>query len=789
MAQNQLSLDLYNSKSDETTTNSKLNQKQLLLDLYNASNGEAVHKIILKYALDGSNYWKPYGNNKNNAGTFENQQASPENALVEKLTNSIDAILMKECYYRGINPKGKNDPNVPQNLDAAIEKFFKVKNGKWENLTEQERNTAAQNIQIIVTDDKKRPNIAIYDSGEGQNPDDFPNTFLSIAHGNKNDIPFVQGKYNFGSTGAVAFCGEKYRYQMIISRRNESLKDGNNRIGFTLVRRHILNKQEEQEVKLTWYEYLVIDGKIPSIPAEPLDLGLFSKDNRPYTSGTIVKMYSYQLTRASDATLDLWRELNPLLFTAAIPVLIFEKRYTKGHSQTKLMLGNHTRLALDEQKEETNNIEFKKDFQLSLFESTIPVSVYIFKRNKKSSEFTGAKSVSVIYMLNGQAQGTEPRTFISQDIGFRNLRDYMLVSVDCSQINTTARQELFMASRDRLKDGSYYKELRGSLISILKADDDINDKDQEYKGKSFHETAGDRELVESMFSHLKSDKEIQKMFSQNKGAFEFFTKKTKTSVTSNKGKRDSEPEKKNLNRYPSIFRVKGLKESNTEYIKAIKRGSRGKILLETDVDNDFLSRSTDNGSLVITTLDYGNNSGKGKMHTLPSVPNTKLNVQAAGPYNGEIKVYIEPKKEAEIGETIPLSIKMISSAGEHEVIVYVRIDKEAEQHHSQQKNTEEPNLSLPRMVRVFKNPTNEEELSWEKCDMSAETIVKLIIGSTGAIEEICINMDSNLVKRLANRKNFNASRVQNKYLANIYDLRSCLNGIYHNVWLLFARRY
>ena len=58
-------------------------------------------------------------------------------------------------------------------------------------------------------------------------------------------------------------------------------------------------------------------------------------------------MYSYQLTRPSDATLDLWRELNPLLFVPALPVLIYENRGFRGHSLTKLMLGNRTRLALD----------------------------------------------------------------------------------------------------------------------------------------------------------------------------------------------------------------------------------------------------------------------------------------------------------------------------------------------------------------------------------------------------------------------------------------------------------
>ena len=100
------------------------NLKKLLLDLYNAPNADALYEVVLSYGLDSSEYWKPYGGILNNAGTFENQQSSPENALVEKLTNSIDAILMKECMLRGIQPKDKADLRVPQTINAATKMFF-----------------------------------------------------------------------------------------------------------------------------------------------------------------------------------------------------------------------------------------------------------------------------------------------------------------------------------------------------------------------------------------------------------------------------------------------------------------------------------------------------------------------------------------------------------------------------------------------------------------------------------------------------------------------------------------
>ena len=111
--------------------------------------------------------------------------------------------------------------------------------------------------------------LTIYDDGEGQHPKDFENTFLSLLRGNKNEIHFVQGKYNMGGAGAVAFCGQK-RYQLVGSRRWDQTGD----FGFTLIRRHPLSDVEKKNKRATWYEYFVVDDTVPSFPIDTLDLGL-----------------------------------------------------------------------------------------------------------------------------------------------------------------------------------------------------------------------------------------------------------------------------------------------------------------------------------------------------------------------------------------------------------------------------------------------------------------------------------------------------------------------------------
>ena len=66
---------------------------------------------------------------------------------------------------------------------------------------------------------KSAPSYLIVDDGEGQTPQSFPDTFMSLAKSNKMRIPFVQGKFNSGGTGVLQFCGDQ-NLQLIASRRH-----------------------------------------------------------------------------------------------------------------------------------------------------------------------------------------------------------------------------------------------------------------------------------------------------------------------------------------------------------------------------------------------------------------------------------------------------------------------------------------------------------------------------------------------------------------------------------------
>ncbi|MGJ5641146.1 hypothetical protein [Formosa sp. S-31] len=237
-------------------TNSLFNQvftttdhKELFHQLFNAKDEIELQSVIEANleTFDNAN-WKPLGANKSNYGIVKNQQSNPIAALIEKTTNSIDAILTMKCLEMGIDPKSEK---APKSMEEAIDLFYPKNN--WD--LREFRKSQAEEIQIMAdgkgprTQKKQYPtSVIIYDNGEGQPPEEFESTFLSLLRGNKNNVHFVQGKYNMGGSGAIVFCGKK-RYQLIASKRYDNTGD----FGFTLIREH--PKTEDDHTKETWFEY------------------------------------------------------------------------------------------------------------------------------------------------------------------------------------------------------------------------------------------------------------------------------------------------------------------------------------------------------------------------------------------------------------------------------------------------------------------------------------------------------------------------------------------------------
>jgi len=524
--------------------------KKLFSSLYNSSNEDEVEKVINAYPeIFKQENWHPYGENESFFGVIENQQASPIPALVEKITNSIDAILTKKCLEAGINP---TSDKAPHSMEEATQIFF-PDHKKWDLTTF--RKIQSESIQIIADGPRMDTSLIIYDDGEGQKPEDFEKTFLSLLRGNKNEIKFVQGKYNMGGSGAVVFCGKK-RYHLIASKRY----DGTGDFGFTLLRQHPFSREEEERKKNTWYEYFTINNKIPSFPIDELELGL---RNRKFKTGTILKLYSYELPSGSRSVIsrDLNQSINEYLFEPALPLYTIDKkdRYPDDRNLERDLYGLKRRLEEEKGKYvEDYFLESSDDKEIG----KLKITCYVFKTKldgktaKESRESIGREffknNMSVLFAVNGQVHGHFTSEFITRTLKMQLIKDYLLIHVDCTGLNYNFRKELFMASRDRLKNGEETAKLRELVAKVL-LKSKLNDIYKRRRDTISFSGEDKNELLKSFTKNLPLKSDLLKLLSKT-------FKLEETDKKQDKEKKKEKTEKEHVEefkpkRFPSYFRL------------------------------------------------------------------------------------------------------------------------------------------------------------------------------------------------------------------------------------------
>ena len=191
--------------------------KELCLSLLQADTEAEVIQILQSTGLWGDpTLWRYYGDREDNFSVIGNQQSRPEAALVEKVVNAVDAVLMNECWLTGISPE---NPGAPRSIHEAVALYFAGNAsrsetlGHIENWGDPRRTEVSRLITLVASgaraasDGGANPCFTISDAGEGQTPRSMPVTLLSLDKKNKLRIQFVQGKFNMGGTGVLQFCG------------------------------------------------------------------------------------------------------------------------------------------------------------------------------------------------------------------------------------------------------------------------------------------------------------------------------------------------------------------------------------------------------------------------------------------------------------------------------------------------------------------------------------------------------------------------------------------------------
>jgi hypothetical protein len=744
--------------------------KELCLLLLNADSENEIVEILKKKRLwDEQKFWRLYGDTPDNYSTAGNQANEAEAALVEKITNSRDARLMLQCQLRGINPKGEN---APQSVKEAIGKFFDISpnteiEGEISQLDNTKRTLLARGMTMALTGEspgmeKKDvfPCISFTDDGEGQTPDEIPNTILSLNKSIKSEIKFAHGKFNMGGTAVLTFCGEK-NIQLVISRRHPDLitkqgkkSDRDDQWGFTIVRRvfptgnitksrfyylaPIANDKEEDK------------PKILSFSAD--ELNIFPDKNeayvRPAKWGTLIKLYNYQTKARGHALRDsgLLRALDILLPDVGLPVRIHECRKSfKGHAGSfdNNLNGLQIRLSDD-----NVNLELKEPLSENIVidGQKFEMSIYILKSREDTSTYRKADK-GIIFSLNGQSQGWFHEAFFER-VKMGYLRDSLIVIVDCSKLDFTTIELLFKNSRDRLSTHPIRYKLEAEIEDSIKNNPILKElREKRRRERTAEKLSNSKPLEQILKSVIKNNHTLSNLFLLGN-----------TTISSFKPKSVSEIEKKFIGkRFPTFFKFKKL-ETDKKLEKSCHINLRSRIAFETDAKNDYLTRENSPGEFKLYLME---NEGE-KLYG-----NYKINLN-----NGIATLNIQLPENSGVGQKHEFIYRLNDSKHIYEpftskfsiLVLPEFISNPDSEPRPRTKNPDDKDgkggtvtsaISLPENIFEVAKEPNEKQTSWADAPVEFNEHTAVVVKSNGLSED-----------------EFNANgydwyiNVDNKYLMN-----------------------
>lgn len=557
------------------TSQQKLN-KEILLKLLKATTQEEVSELIHTHSFFKTAKWVPYGNQENNAGTIKAQSPDPIGALVEKITNGIDALLIRMCWDKGIDPTSSS---APQSQNEAIRKFFGNKVADFELSDKEVREIAAKTVRIIGEGTAEKPTFSVIDFGEGQHPKNFPKTFLSIGGSNKIKIKFAHGVYNQGGSAALKFCGNGY--QLILSRRAPNIRNGKDDLwGFSLVR-----ERYEQGFKAEWYEYCVVDGEIPSFPYEPLKI---LPDGENFEGGSFVRLYSYALKNPNlfitgQREREMAREINKRYFSMPLPIQITELRtqlrgYSEKNKFTRIYgLWRLLKKQFDDKKIVRTILPLKAE--LGVF-GLRNIDIVVLNDEGDAGQSYKNQPEKIFLTVNGQAQHTESVNFLKTSCLLPDLAPYMIVHIDLSNASYQANK-IFHTARSGIIDIPEYEEFHKRLTDSIKGDENLKELNREYKERKIRNAQPeDKDLSRYIGRLVKDNPFLASLLNIGE---EVPTEKPEG------------PQKEYQGEYiPTIFDI-GADEKEIPYNRYAR------LRIKTDATNDYLTRAKDRGELRWTS--------------------------------------------------------------------------------------------------------------------------------------------------------------------------------------------
>lgn len=701
-----------------------------LLLLKARSEAEVTSVIQANPKFFSQENWRPFPDG--NFGTIESQGNDPHKALVEKITNAIDAILLRECAKLNIDPESAD---APATISEAVDKFFGVEGGDITGTTKDKIDRLASQIYLVVESiNNKRGNIYVIDKGEGQDPINFKNTFLKFG-GNKVKIFFLHGRFGTGSFGVLPNSGDN-GYQLIISRKHKD-NTGVGEWGWTLIRK---NMGDDIYTKSAWYEYITSEGNIPTFSEDDLSeiirgtIAYSKLDFKDYKHGTLIKLYDYDLVATSDVDRDLSRILNRHLFSPALPYRILDAQTTSNVGPGKEQYGNLNRLKKNkDQLVGGEKISIQKA-QIGVL-GLVDIDVYISKKPVgKDKSFIDSEKVSiakesVFFVRNGQSHGELDRSFLKNDVGLSYIASDMAVYIDCTNTRSTQFDRAFPPTRDTMRANRYQEEVKKTLEYELKNHDGLKHINMLRKNEIITQEVKKSEDLEAFVSDLMEYDPTLKLLLE--GEFQIDYKRERG---------DNPQDKFEGKEYPTYLKVKDSEIKNNGY-KNIPINSYVNVILETDAENNYLTREDNPGNLNVEF------NGEARSIKL---------------YNGRLTVRLYPGSNSKVGDEYKITIELTKPYSDS-----LKVDFNCRIADAIQKQVSPPQPPNPPQGKKLNLPelhslTGKE---WENAEYEKEDLAQLEMekspdGSVYTLRGVTVNSDFPFLNTYFQNQRFSGKQIE-----------------------------
>lgn len=417
--------------------------------------GEARNAVEDFAEGPGTAKWVPLGGRENNRGTVE-LATNTGRALVERITNGIDAVLEYECEAHSYMPLCRS----PREAASA---WLNVPVDGLSGLSAGQRRQLADRVvlRMLPGEGPESRIVDVLDRGTGLTAAEMPRTILGLNESHKITKHYLAGTYGQGGSATFAAC----ELAMIASRRCAS-----DPVTFTVIK--FLDLPPEL-YKTGRYVYLVVGDELPQA----------SGDHFGLERGTWCRHFGYDLTKFKSplGPSSVYGMLQQVLFDPVMPIW-FDNRV---HNYRRVIKGARNALngAVDEGDEQSRGPKLDHNmrmFYVSLGDlGRIGIEYWVLPAPEKSNKRPIAAFVDptkpIILTYNGQNQHEMSALLIRKYAELPYLAQRLICHVDCGSLTPQALRSLFASGREEARRGQVYDTIESELIHVLRSDDALAD--------------------------------------------------------------------------------------------------------------------------------------------------------------------------------------------------------------------------------------------------------------------------------------------------------------------------